>query len=149
MKSFLLVWGLLFTLSAQAINFECSGENLTFSYHLQAKVMVKGSLETSPYRIRLTNYKISYDIKIGSIPFASFESQTIKPLKHRLNYQPTVYLNHFRFDFSHMIELGDGSLIIPYLVFEDDILEFKAFTMLTGIEDHAGGTVPMNCVKTF
>ena len=149
MKSFLLVLGLLFVLSAHAINFECSGENLTFGHHLQAKVAAKGSLATSPYRIRLTNYKISYDIKIGSIPFASFESQSVKPLKHRRNYQPTVYLNHFRFDFSHLILIGGGSLIIPYLVFEDYILEFKTFMMLTGIEDHAGGTIPMNCVKTF
>lgn len=147
MKNFILVLALLFTVSAHAVSFECAGEHLTFNDHMQAKVAVKGDLETSPYRIRLTNYKISYDIKIGEIPFAAFESQTVKPLKNRRNYRPTVYVNHFRFDFSHMIELGGGSLIMPFAIFEEDVAEFKAFMMLTGIEDHAGGTVHMSCSK--
>ncbi len=147
MKKLILLLSLLFVVSAEAVSFRCETKGHPFNDYMTADAMVQGEFRQTEFRTYLERYDIKYDIMIDDIEFSRFESRGIKPLKNRRNYNPTVYRNHFRFDFSHLIPLGKGSLMFPFEVFDPAVKEFRAALMLSQLEHHAGGTLRLNCVK--
>lgn len=134
--------------AAEAKSFRCAANGVPFSGYMTAFINVSGELDRTPYRSYIRNYRISYDLLIDDLMFAELDiAQTDRPLRNSRHYSPTVYRDHVRFDFSHHIKIGKGRLMMHESAFDADVTEFKATMMLTGIEDHAGGSVRLDCFK--
>lgn len=146
--AFLMLLSSVFAMTAEAASFRCAANGVPFSGYMTAFINVSGELDQTAYRSYIRNYHISYDLMIDDLRFAELDiSQTDRPLRNSRHYSPTVYRDHLRFDFSHYIKIGKGRLMMHKSAFTDEVTEFQATMMLTGIEDHAGGSVRLNCFK--
>lgn len=148
--AFLMLLTSVFTMTAEAASFRCAANGVPFSGYMTAYINVSGELDQTVHRSYIRNYQISYDLMIDDLRFAELDvAQTRRPLRNSRHYSPTVYRDHLRFDFSHYIKIGKGRLMLHKSAFTDEVTEFEATMMLTGIEDHAGGSVKLECFKAL
>ena len=146
MKTTLLLIALLASLSgfAQAQNFHCTTEDQEFGGWLAFEAELQGSLIKTGKSYKIIQYDFTYDAKDGEHSWSQADVRGAGPVQNNPNYRPRVYFDHIQFDISEGI-FGYVNMLVPKTAFVTSKAEFTVVLIMSWIEDHAGGTVFLDC----
>lgn len=146
MKTTLLLIALFASLSgfAQAQNFHCTTEDQEFGGWLAFEAELQGSLIITGKSYEIIQYDFTYDAKDGENSWSKADIRGAGPVLNNPNYRPRVYFNHLQFDISEGV-FDYVNMLLPQKALTHNSSVFKVVLIMSWIEDHAGGTVFLDC----
>lgn len=146
MKTIILIATLITSLTsfAQEKNFICTTEDQEFGGWLDFEAELKGNLTKKGSSYEILQYYFNYDAKDGDYSWSKADIRGAGPVRNNPNYRPRVYFNHLQFNISKGI-FGYVNMLVPKSAFKSSKNEFIVALIMSWIEDHAGGTVFLDC----
>jgi hypothetical protein len=153
MKYFLLSFLIVTNAFSATLNCEQNlgweTQDMFVKAQISSEIKVISETDVSLENVEL-NYTILFDLnEPNSIWSQGNTTETTLP--NNENYNPRKYHNHMKFSISVYSDTSEGygylDLIVPTtnLVNLDDTTPFKAYLMMTWMDDHFGGTAQLNC----
>jgi hypothetical protein len=112
--------------------------------YFDVSTSVESTITQTSEGASLDYYNFDYLIMDGDYVWSQASVKEINPLHNNTRYNPRVYKEHFQFNFSKGI-FGSVYFIVPKKVLTSTEKKFTAYLIMTHIEDHAGGTVRVEC----
>jgi hypothetical protein len=154
MKLILSVLSLTFLLntSVHAKLLSCENQDFYDGHFMWAKVSLSGILTKTEDGYNLSHVKFDYILSMHSdFEYAWAEGNYYDPtysINNYAKYNPRVYFGHVKFkDLYARRVFGEVDFIVPEdkLNTTENHTSFNAYTIMTAMDDHWGGTVTLNC----
>lgn len=92
------------------------------------------------------DYVLSWDPDF-SYKWGSYKGMAHGDHMNKRSYNPRKYRGYVKFEWIHKDAFGEIDLLLPEreLLTQSKRKRFRAFMIMTHMEDHWGGTIPVNC----
>jgi hypothetical protein len=157
MKMMTLFFLLTFSALANAkpVKLSCVNMNFYDGSFMYAKVLVESEIEINDENYTLKKINLSYLLSMNEDFSDEWAKASINDEEYTINnylkYNPRVYLDHIKFKNVYGSKVfGFIDLVLPKdsLNNIEENKDFNAYTIMTAMDDHWGGTVSLNCSIT-
>jgi hypothetical protein len=137
---------------SKEIKLSCVNMNYDDGSFMYAKVLIDSKIEVNEGNYKLKNINLSYLLSMEEDFSDEWAAASIQDQEYTItnyqNYNPRVYKDHIKFKNIYGNKVfGFIDLIIPTaaLTNTEENKLFKSYTIMTAMDDHWGGTVPLDC----
>ncbi|SMF16864.1 hypothetical protein [Pseudobacteriovorax antillogorgiicola] len=143
--------------NASELEFSCrTPESFTPGY-MHVDVNIEGTIKLNAKNNYTLSYETLVDLKMvgdtSSESWARFDGAETA-VQNYSSYKPRKYIDHMKFNLDDKLgssgrSWGDFDFIVPHFSDASDLgQEFKAYLIMSGVDDHFGTTAPLLCKQT-